>query len=228
MARPHVVIACATSLDGKLSTVSRDPVQFTSRRDRARLYALRDRACALLVGAETIRVEDPPLLPDAARQAARVKAGLRANPVRVVLSRTLDLPVGRALGPRPDAPVYVFTVDQAPRERVEDLKKAGIQVRQGGASLDLARVLETLATEAQVKRIQVEGGGELNATLFQANLVDELELTLTPFIVGGAGAPTLVDGEGFSQGEMRRAKLVESSVNTEDGELFLRYRFDRG
>ena len=71
-----------------------------------------------------------PLLPDPAQRAARVAAGLRANPVRVALSRTLDLPIERALGPRPDAPVYVFTVDQAPRERVEALEKAGIEVRE--------------------------------------------------------------------------------------------------
>src|SRR3954462_12255744 len=100
----HVTLVCAVSLDGKLSTVAREPVRFPSRRDRARLHALRDAADAILVGARTIRAEDPPLLPDEKRARARAAAGKKPYPVRAIASRTLDLPLGRALVRKEEAP----------------------------------------------------------------------------------------------------------------------------
>ena len=84
--------------------------------------------------------------------------------------------------------------------------------------------LVTLAREQGVERVVAEGGGLLNAALFSADLVDELELTLAPVILGGSGAPTLVDGPGFTQGELKRARLLAHEA-TKDGEVFLKYSF---
>lgn len=216
----HVTLVCAISLDGKLSSAARDPVRFTSRRDRARLHAVLDAADALLVGASTIRAEDPPLLPDERRADARVAAGRKRWPVRVIASRTLDLPIGRALVPRADAPLYVFTSDPVDAGKRARLEAAGAIVRVAS----MPSLLETLAREQGVERVAAEGGGALNAALFAEDLVDELELTIAPVILGGATAPTLVDGPGFTQEKLKRARLVSHEV-TEDGEVFLKYSF---
>ncbi|HZV02046.1 MAG TPA: dihydrofolate reductase family protein [Planctomycetota bacterium] len=216
----HLAIACAISLDGKLSTAARDPVRFTSRRDRERLHALREAADAILLGARTIRAEDPPLLPSKEAVARRRARGKTPFPIRAVFSRTLDLPLGRALAPAEDAPVYVFTVETADEGKRSALTTQGAIVRH--APIDEA--LRILAAEQGVEHVLAEGGGELNAELFRLDLVDELELTVCPLVIGGATAPTLVDGPGFGKDAFKRARLLSHEA-TADGELFLRYSF---
>jgi len=216
----HLAIACAISLDGKLSTAARDPVRFTSRRDRERLHALREGADAILLGARTIRAEDPPLLPSKEAVARRRARGKKPFPIRAVFSRTLDLPLGRALAPAEDAPVYVFTVETADEGRRSALTTQGAIVRD--APIDEA--LRILAADHGVERVLAEGGGELNAELFRLDLVDELELTVCPLVIGGRAAPTLADGPGFEKDAFKRARLLSHEA-TADGELFLRYSF---
>ena len=125
----QVTVVCAISLDGKLADASRGPVRFPSARDRERLHALRDAADAIIVGASTIRAEDPPLLPTEARSRERVARGKRAFPVRAVFSRTLDLPIGRALSREKGAPLYVFTEGVPDAGKKTRLEGAGASVR---------------------------------------------------------------------------------------------------
>src|SRR5581483_7321061 len=144
----HVVVVCAVSLDGKLSTAARDPVRFTSRRDRARLHALRDAADAILLGARTIRAEDPPLLPAADRAEERARAGRRRWPVRAIFSATLDLPLGRALARQEGAPLYVFTTGEPDAGKRQRLEAAGALVRRAS----VREALQVLEREAGVQR----------------------------------------------------------------------------
>ncbi|MCO5171751.1 MAG: dihydrofolate reductase family protein [Planctomycetes bacterium] len=227
MARPRVVLVAASSLDGKLSTVGRDPVTWTSRADRARLFERRDAADALLVGAGTIRAEDPPLLPTPARRAARAAAGKAENPLRVVVSRSLDLPVGRALAPAPDAPVVVVGPTPGsgvPEARARALEAQGLEVWPLlGPPGDLARALEALFARG-VREVACEGGGALNAAMLAQGLVDEVHLTVCPVVLGGAAAPTLADGPGLPAPP--RARLVE--CRQVGDEVFLTYALGSG
>jgi 2,5-diamino-6-(ribosylamino)-4(3H)-pyrimidinone 5'-phosphate reductase len=220
-ARPRVTLVVATSLDGKIATAARDPVTFTSRRDRAHLHALRDASDALLLGAATIRAEDPPLLPTAERAAARRASGLAELPVRSVVSATLDLPIGRALAARAGSVVVVFTVDGAPAERRSALEAAGVEVETLGRDrVDFDRALASLA-RLGARRVLAEGGGDLGFSLFQADLVDEVELTICPVVIGGVRAPSPADGAGFRANELKRFTLADHRV--EAGEVYLRY-----
>jgi riboflavin-specific deaminase-like protein len=196
-------------------------VTFTSRRDRAHLHALRDASDVVLVGAATIRAEDPPLLPTAERAAARRAAGLAELPIRAIVSGTLDLPVGRALAARAGGAVVVFTIDDAPAERRSALEAAGIEVEPCGRDrVDFARALASLERRG-ARRVLAEGGGDLGFSLFQADLVDEVELTICPFVIGGVRAPSPADGVGFRASELKRFTLADHRV--EAGEVYLRY-----
>jgi 2,5-diamino-6-(ribosylamino)-4(3H)-pyrimidinone 5'-phosphate reductase len=223
LVRPHVTIVCAASLDGKLSTARRDPVRFTSRADRARLHALEDASDAILIGAGTLRAEDPPLLPTPERRAARVARGLAPNPLRVVLSASLDLPLGRSLAPTEKAPVHVFQTRGGPETGRARLEAHGIDVVAGPSSPESLAGVLALLERLGVRRLLCVGGGNVNARLFEEDLVDEVKLTVCPVLIGGKDAPTLFDGTGFPADRLRRATLVRQEVSSE-GELFLDYQ----
>lgn len=223
----RVRLCVAASLDGKISSAAREPVSFTSRADRGRLFALRDEADVTLHGAATLRAEDPPLLPSAERRAARVAAGRRPNPVRAVVSRSLDLPLdGRALRDELEAPVVIFTTADADPDRVAALEARGFEVVLGpGSAFDPAAALRHLSAQHAAVDLLSEGGGVLNAALLEAGVVDEIHLTLCPLVLGGAAAPTPVDGAGFRVGDAPRWTLTH--VEQVNQELFLTYEVAR-
>jgi 5-amino-6-(5-phosphoribosylamino)uracil reductase len=217
-----VAICTASSLDGKIATAARDPVRFTSRADRAHLHEQRDWADAILIGAATIRAEDPPLLPSAEGRQRRQAESRRPLPIRAVVSRSLDLPDGRALRAEEGSPVIVFTVAEAGDAASAALAQRGVEVvRCGSGDVDLSAALKHLATAHGAERVLCEGGGQLNAAMLSAGLVDTLYLTLCPVVIGGAGAPTAVDGLGLPADALLKAKLV--SCEQRDDEVFLCY-----
>ena len=91
--RPYILLNYALSLDGKLSTEQRDPVRFTSRIDRGLMDEIRADADAVLIGAGTLRAEDPPVrIKSARRRDERRRMGKSPHPVSVILSRSMRLP----------------------------------------------------------------------------------------------------------------------------------------
>jgi riboflavin-specific deaminase-like protein len=217
--RIRVAICAATSLDGKLSTATRAPVTFTSRADRARLFALRDAADAILIGAGTLRAEDPPLLPTKSRADARQAAGRRRWPVRVVVSDSLEFPLERALkDPSDEAPVVVLTSEVEDTTRANHLRDRGFDVVSYERRVHLGKALQTLADRYVVRDVLCEGGGVLNAALLGEGLVDTLYLTLCPLILGGERAPTLADGPAISLSDVRLTALEQVGQ-----EVFLTY-----
>jgi 5-amino-6-(5-phosphoribosylamino)uracil reductase len=113
-----------------------------------------------------------------------------------------------------------------PQDRRDNLRAHATLLELGRSRVDVARLLEWLATERGCKVVLCEGGGVLVSALFAAHAVDELYLTLVPRILGGAGAPTIVEGDGFEPDVIPDAKLV--SADRVGDELFLRYDFAWG
>jgi len=187
-ARPYTIVSCAVSVDGYLDDASADRLILSGPEDLDEVDALRAGADAILVGAGTVRADNPRLLVrDAGRVAAREAAGRPPHPRRVTLTAGGDLDPAARIFAGPGEPLVYATSAAAPaaRENLHD-KAVVIDV---GAELSLAAILTDLASERLVATLLVEGGSRILRDLLAADLADELRLAIAPFFVGDERAP---------------------------------------
>jgi 2,5-diamino-6-(ribosylamino)-4(3H)-pyrimidinone 5'-phosphate reductase len=225
--KPYVALNVAVSADGKISTGGRESFALGSGMDRKFMSVLRAKADAVVIGAGTLRVDGFPLVVrDRRLVKERIASGKTPHPLNVLLSNDLDLPRGKKFFHHPETEKIVFTTRTAPRDAVEFLARHAKIVVQPRKRVSARLVVSRLA-QMGVANILLEGGGELNFSFVQAGLVDEIYITITPRLVGGSGAPTMLDGKGFSRDSLRRLRL-EYAERFGD-ELFLKYRvIDKG
>jgi len=224
--RPYVYVNMAMTVDGKITSAGREIPALTSGHDREEMDRLRAEADALLVGAGTLRADDPPLhVRSEAMRAYRRSLGKPDGLDRVVVSARLDLPRdARFFDATHGGRCIVATVEDAPDEHVRELSSRAEVWRAGRGRVDVRVVLERLR-ELGVERLLVEGGGETNWALVEQDLVDELHVTVAPWLLGGRSAPTLLEGTGFAMAGRRGLRLNE--VRRIDDELYLRYTVAR-
>ena len=196
--RPFVVVNMAMSADGKTATANRAVSSFGSRHDLAHLYDLRATADAVMCGARTAEAGNVHLGPGPARyRRLRLRRGLAEYNLRVLVSGSGSLNPRAPIFRQRFSPLLVLTTAQAGRRRLARLRQvADMVVVSGEIELDWRRALHWLRTRWNVRRLVCDGGGELNAALFAAGVVDEVHLTLCPLVLGGDNAPTIADGEG--------------------------------
>jgi 5-amino-6-(5-phosphoribosylamino)uracil reductase len=187
-ARPYTIVSCAVSLDGYLDDASPDRLILSGPEDLDEVDDLRARSDAILVGAGTIRADNPRLLVrDQARVAAREAAGRPAHPLRVTVTATGDLDPAARFFTGPGVPlVYAAAAAAATARKNLDDRAAVIDA---GAELSLAAVLRDLYSARMVLTLLVEGGSVILRDLLAANLADELRLAIAPFFVGDESAP---------------------------------------
>jgi riboflavin-specific deaminase-like protein len=223
--RPFICLNYATTADGKISTADGRRFSFGSHRDRDRMDNLRSQADAVLIGGGTLRAENPLLeVSDPARRRARLDRGQKEQPRRVVLSRSLDLPLdGPFFAGEGDLPL-VLTGPRLPRGAGARLKGRAEIIRAGDEDNVLGGYMAALWSRG-IRRLLVEGGGEVNEAFLRAGLVDEIYMTICPLIVGGRQAPSPVGGEGFPPPEILGLELLETYRGGD--EIFCRYRVRR-
>ncbi|MEJ8281914.1 RibD family protein [Pseudonocardia spirodelae] len=220
MSRPHVVASVAMSLDGYIDDAGPATLVLSDADDLDRVDAVRAGVDAILVGAGTVRADDPRLLVRCPRRRAeRAAAGRPPSPLRVVLTTGASLdPAARVFAGGP--PPLVFTAAPAAaalRARLGD----AAEVVAAGDPPDPAEVLDALADRG-VRSLLVEGGGVVHTAFLAAGLVDELHVVVAPFLVGDARAPRFVGDGPFPQSPHRPMTLVEARAT---GDLvLLRYR----
>lgn len=219
------MINMAMSVDGKASSVAREPTAFTSSEDKRSLMKIRAECDALIVAARTAVTDCETMgIPDPRLRAIRVRRGQTAHPIRVIVSGRLNLLPSLRVFHAPISPLLVVCSEMAPTPRRRIFEGLARLIVCGRREVDVRRLISILSTEYQTRIILCEGGPTLNDAFFRANLVDELCLTLCPRIVGGETAPTLVDGIGVPQlSRARRGRLI--SCRKGKHEWFLRYRF---
>ncbi len=192
--RPYVILKAAATLDGRIATRSGDSRWITGNAARELGHQWRDRADAILVGAGTVRADDP-------RLTTRLPGVTGRDPVRVVLDGRLTTdPAAKIYGLRSQAPTLLAVPSRtseakvapyARRPRTEVLRVAGARGR-----VDLEALLAELARR-EIMTLLVEGGGEVHGALLAAGLVDEVRLFLAPTLVGeGPSWLSLPEGTG--------------------------------
>ena len=226
MTRPFVSINMAMTADGKITSARREEPRFASRYDKKIMDRLRAEADAVLVGAGTLRADDPPLhVRDAEMIAHRRSLGKPEGLINVLVTAGAAIdPKSRFFSAGDAAARIVATVEDAPVDRIDRLRAIAEVWTVGHGSVDLPELLARLKSRG-IERLLVEGGGELNWGFVRDDLVDELYITIAPAILGGREAPTLCEGEGLAMAQRRRLLLVSTEIVA--GEIFCRYEFVR-
>ena len=225
--RPYTLLSCSMSIDGYIDDATDHRLLLSNDADFDRVDAVRASCDAILVGASTIRVDDPHLLVRTdARKAERVARGASPSPVKVTDCAELDARAKFFTAGDAEKLVYcasAHVTDARTRfGSVATVIDAGEQVKMHALSEDLY--------SRGIRRLMVEGGERIHTQFLLGGLVDELQLVVAPFFVGDSRAPRLVTDGGFPWNAGRQARLAEARPIGDV--VLLRYalspRFDQG
>jgi 5-amino-6-(5-phosphoribosylamino)uracil reductase len=206
--RPYILLSCGMSIDGYLDNAGGKRLLLSNDADFDRVDEVRASCDAIMVGAGTVRLDNPRLLVRSAeRRSDRVARGVHPTPVKVTLTGRGELDPAAAFFCAGDVDKLVYCASDAvdrTRKRLADVAT----VVDAGDPVDLRRLLADLHDRG-VRRLMVEGGGLVHTQFLTAGLVDELHLVIAPFFVGDSRAPRFVGDGAFPWGPDRRAALVE-------------------
>jgi 2,5-diamino-6-(ribosylamino)-4(3H)-pyrimidinone 5'-phosphate reductase len=211
----------AATVDGKITSADREYPRLTSPHDRETMDRLRAEADAILVGAGTARADNPPLhVRSEEMRSYRRSLGKPDSLDRVLVSASLDIELDNRFFEDDGSARIVATIDGAPAERIAALGGRAEVWRVGAERVDLVELLRRLRDRG-VERLLVEGGGELNWSFLEQDLIDELYVTIAPCLLGGRDAPTLLEGRGLEMAAQTRLKLID--LHREQDELYCRW-----
>jgi len=225
--RPYTLLSCGMSIDGYLDDASPDRLLLSNDADFDRVDEVRAGTDAILVGASTIRQDDPRLLVrSAARRAARVARGEAPDPIKVTVTATAAIEASAKFFTTGDGEKIIYCGSRTAGAARAKLGAVATVV-DGGDPVDLHRVTADLAARG-VRRLMVEGGGRVHTQFLTEDLADELQLVVAPIFVGDSRAPRFVHDGDFPWGPKNRATLAE--VRRIGDVVLLRYglseRFD--
>ena len=211
--RPHIIFSAAITLDGKLATRTGDS-ELSSKADKNRVHKLRSKVDAILIGKNTAKIDDPLL------SVHNIK---KKNPIRIILDSNATIRTNsRILKTCSKIPTIIAVSKRAQKKNLQKLEKFPVQIIVcGNYTVSIKKLLGTLKKKG-IKNILVEGGGRANWAFVKENLVDEAIITITPYLVGGINATTLVDGDGFST-IAKSIKLKLKNVIKIKNEVVLHY-----
>ena len=211
MRRPFVAATFAMTVDGKITTRTFSPIDFTSREDKQHLLRQRSLGDAVLIGRSTLSHDNVRLgLPDPLMRAEREARGQAPYPLRVIVSNHGRIDPALNIFQSAVARIVIFATTRMPRKYQLALREKATLRLSDSPRLDLARMLQVLREEYKVRRVACEGGAELFRGLLELQLVDQLNLTIAPYVFGGKAAPTLTG---------RSLEFLPASVRCSLGEL---------
>jgi 5-amino-6-(5-phosphoribosylamino)uracil reductase len=226
--RPYTLLSCGMSIDGYVDDTTEERLLLSNEADFDRVDAVRAQCDAILVGAGTIRQDNPRLLVRSAdRRAARIARGEDPDPVKVTVTGSchLDPEASFFTAGAADKLVYCAT---STLDSARKLLDGRATVVDAGDPVDVRVVSADLGARG-VRRLMVEGGGRMHTQFLAAGLADELQLVVAPFFVGDSRAPRFVYDGDFPWSSDNRARLAE--VRPIGDVVLLRYalsdRFDQ-
>lgn len=213
--RPYIIMSSAMSIDGKIASKTGDP-NLSDEIDWREVHKLRTQVDAIIVGKGTILKDNPKL---------HIKYFKHKGYYRIVVDSTLSIPVdSNVIVYQPQIyPTIICTTENASMDRIREFESKNVKIikSETGERVDLVNLLLTLSNMG-IKSILLEGGGNLNWSFIKHNLIDEMRITIAPWIVGGKDAISLVEGVGFDKMEQgRKFKLLK--VYKRDNYVNLRY-----
>jgi 5-amino-6-(5-phosphoribosylamino)uracil reductase len=206
--RPYTLLSCCVSIDGYIGNAA-SRLFLSNDADFDRVDAVRASCDAILVGAETVRVDNPRLLVRSqTRRAERAARGLPASPIKVTVTRRAELDARADFFRSGDAEKLVYCASPGVADARKRLGPVATVVDGGGESVEMRTIGSDLA-ERGVERLMVEGGGTVHTQFLTADLVDELQLVVAPFFVGDSRGTRFVSDGHFPWNPDRRAELAE-------------------
>lgn len=208
MSLPYVLLSAAVSLDGYLDDTGPERLLLSGPADFDRVDEVRAASDAILIGAGTLRTDNPRLLVNSPeRRATRIAAGLPEYPLKVTVSASGDLdPTAQFWHTGGEKVVY--TTDKG----AERLRGTGIaaDVVPLGTELAWPAILAHLGAVRGIRRLMVEGGGRVHTQLLQQGLADELQLAVAPVLVGETDAPRMFGAGAYPGGPRNRLRVLET------------------
>ena len=214
--KPFVFINVAASVDGKISNERRVQLRISSKEDMERVDRLRAESDAIMVGIGTVLADNPRLTVKSEKlRKKRILEGKPENPLRVVVDSKARIPED-ALILNGEAETLLAVSKKAELDRLKKLQEKAMIFVSGEDRVDLRELMEFLY-HIGVRRLMVEGGGELIASLFREGLVDEIYVYYGNMIIAGKNSPTIADGKSLDEPaelELLEVKKLGSGILT--------------
>ncbi len=214
--KPHVILNAAMTIDGKIASKSGDS-ELSDEIDWQEVHKLRTQVDAIMVGKGTILKDNPKL---------QIKYSKHKGYYRIIVDSNLSIPIdSNVIVFQPQIyPTMICATEKVSMEKVKEFESKNVKIIKSGSGkqVDLVKMLLILSNMG-INSILLEGGGNLNWSFIKHNLIDEMRLTIAPWIVGGKDAITLVEGEGFEKMKQgQKFKLLK--VYKRDNYVILRYK----
>lgn len=213
----YVILNAAMSIDGKISTRENDSA-ISSKLDLVRVHKLRSTVDGIVIGISTV-LEDDPML------NVRYSTTGTKNPTRIIIDSKARIPLNsRIIESSNKIQTIIAVTHNASSRKIKEIQKRGAQVLvYGNGKVNLRNLFQQLEKMGH-KKIIVEGGGEINWSVLKLGLVNELVVTISPVVIGGRDAKTLVEGKGFTNiSDGIKMKLSNKIIQNEN-EIVLFYK----
>jgi 2,5-diamino-6-(ribosylamino)-4(3H)-pyrimidinone 5'-phosphate reductase len=213
---PYVILSAAMTIDGKIASKVGDP-DISDEEDWKTVHKLRTEVDAIMVGKGTILKDNPKL---------HIKYYDHNGYYRIVLDSNLSIPFdSNVIKYKPEIyPTIICITENVPMEKIKDFELKNIKIIKSGkgSRVDVVKLM-SLLYQIGIKKILLEGGGNLNWSFIKDNLVDEIRLTIAPWIVGGKDAISLVEGDGFSK-MIESPRFILSDIDHRNNYVILKYK----
>jgi len=205
------------SIDGKISTRKNDSA-ISSKLDLVRVHKLRSTVDGIMIGISTV-LEDDPML------NVRYSTTGMKNPTRIIIDSKARIPLNsRIIDSSNKIQTIIAVTHNASSRKIKEIQKKGAQVLvYGNGKVNLRNLFQQLE-KMGLKKIIVEGGGEINWSVLRLGLVNELVVTISPVVIGGRDAKTLVEGKGFTNISDGIKMKLSNTIIQNKNEIVLFYK----
>ena len=212
--KPKITLSAAITLDGKIGQKNKHIV-LSSKADKIRVHKLRSKSDAILVGKNTVEQDDPLLT---------VRYAKGKNPIRIILdSHGTIKNTSKIIKTCKRVPTIIVTCEIISKPNLNRLRKLPLDVIIcGKTQVNLTKLLPVLSKKG-IKTVLLEGGGTLNRSFLKKNLIDEMIIALTPYVLGSKNTISLFEGLSFPSLKMK-FPLKLKNVQKNGNEIILNYK----